>query len=142
LPSNISVRLTCWFRFFSSQNTKSRLWAEHSLFLISSSLPNLVNIDLFCILPLVFFSHLNHCNATQIGDILGIKTGSNLGRTEKSQTKRTRSALNRPGEELSKPLAYNWERDTEFAEVAGRITGGDRTMDSDDLMSIQRMAEK
>jgi hypothetical protein len=46
--------------------------------------------------------------------------------------KRTRLALNRPREELCKPLAYNWERDTEFVEVAGRITGGDRTMDSDE----------
>jgi hypothetical protein len=64
-------------------------------------------------------------------------TGSNLGRielgrTETSQTKRTRSVLNRPGEELSKPLVYNWERDIEFAEVAGRFTEGDKIMDSDE----------
>jgi hypothetical protein len=68
---------------------------------------------------------------------LWIKTGSNLGRielerTEKSQTKRTQSVLNRPGEELIKPLVYNWERDIEFVEVAGRFTEGDKIMDNDE----------
>jgi hypothetical protein len=35
---------------------------------------------------------------------------------------------------LNKPLIWgydNWEREIEFGEVAGRITGGDRTVDSD-----------
>jgi hypothetical protein len=33
---------------------------------------------------------------------------------------------------LIKPLVYNWERDIEFVEVAGRFTEGDKIMDNDE----------